>query len=204
MTVSADRKVSCDRRFPRCTSCIKSNRKCQGYGLRLSWPKASDGKRSLISRAATSPRANITPGRLHMINATSWDIEVHNFLVARRMIRPIMTYPLPWSSSGSNATDQSLFRFCRYRDSGLSFVNGISDGGPLFVSSRDAETESFKFQQSTLGRSVASDRPVRGLPCWKSLTACVACLLSTVSVWAGISCRGAENIGLACSIFVSY
>ncbi|KAI3547689.1 hypothetical protein CABS03_10111 [Colletotrichum abscissum] len=108
-----DRKVSCDRRFPRCTNCIKSNRKCQGYGLRLSWPRATDGKRSLISRAALFPRVNNTSGRLHMINATSWDIEVHNFLIARRMIRPIMKYPLPWSSSGSNATDQSLFRFFR-------------------------------------------------------------------------------------------
>jgi hypothetical protein len=43
--VFAERKVGCDRTLPNCLSCLKGQRLCQGYGLRLAWPDKQDGRR---------------------------------------------------------------------------------------------------------------------------------------------------------------
>ncbi|KAF3041016.1 hypothetical protein E8E11_007639 [Didymella keratinophila] len=39
------RKVGCDRTLPNCLNCLKGQRICQGYGLRLAWPDKQDGRR---------------------------------------------------------------------------------------------------------------------------------------------------------------
>ncbi|KAH7140025.1 fungal-specific transcription factor domain-containing protein [Dactylonectria estremocensis] len=41
-----DRKIGCDKSMPSCNNCIRTNRQCLGYGLRLTWPdrKTRKGK----------------------------------------------------------------------------------------------------------------------------------------------------------------
>ncbi|KAH7024863.1 fungal-specific transcription factor domain-containing protein [Microdochium trichocladiopsis] len=53
------RKVRCDRSLPHCKTCAKSNRECQGYGVRLSWPREHDPKRSLLGPAPLPSRLRL-------------------------------------------------------------------------------------------------------------------------------------------------
>ncbi|CAK7229192.1 hypothetical protein SCUCBS95973_007138 [Sporothrix curviconia] len=41
-----DRKIACDRALPGCDKCRQRGKTCEGYGLRLSWPKDNDARRS--------------------------------------------------------------------------------------------------------------------------------------------------------------
>ncbi|ORX93487.1 fungal-specific transcription factor domain-domain-containing protein [Clohesyomyces aquaticus] len=40
-----ERKVGCDRVLPTCSNCRRTNRCCQGYAIKLSWPDKQDGRR---------------------------------------------------------------------------------------------------------------------------------------------------------------
>ncbi|KAI1816334.1 fungal-specific transcription factor domain-containing protein [Poronia punctata] len=39
------RKIGCDRSYPACNNCRRTNRECLGYGIRLAWPDQPDGRR---------------------------------------------------------------------------------------------------------------------------------------------------------------
>uniref|UniRef100_A0A0B7KGI2 Zn(2)-C6 fungal-type domain-containing protein n=1 Tax=Bionectria ochroleuca TaxID=29856 RepID=A0A0B7KGI2_BIOOC len=43
------RRIRCDRRVPACANCATAKLQCQGYGLRLSWPRVGDRKRALLA-----------------------------------------------------------------------------------------------------------------------------------------------------------
>ncbi|CAI6014008.1 unnamed protein product [Clonostachys chloroleuca] len=42
------RRIRCDRQVPACANCATAKLQCQGYGLRLSWPRVGDRKRALL------------------------------------------------------------------------------------------------------------------------------------------------------------
>lgn len=44
-----ERKVACDRGQPSCDRCLKTDRNCLGYAIRLVWPDTPDGRRKLPS-----------------------------------------------------------------------------------------------------------------------------------------------------------
>ena len=46
-TKSADRKIACDKTLPGCLKCQRRGKTCEGYGVRLSWPKDDDARRSV-------------------------------------------------------------------------------------------------------------------------------------------------------------
>ncbi|OAX79763.1 hypothetical protein ACJ72_05917 [Emergomyces africanus] len=78
LLIILDRRISCDRAIPRCTQCARSNRVCQGYQLRLSWPKDNDARRAVVARLL---RRGAAPHVSHsLVNASSWDIELHQYL----------------------------------------------------------------------------------------------------------------------------
>ncbi|KZL74362.1 zinc-finger transcription factor [Colletotrichum tofieldiae] len=111
-----DRKISCDRRHPRCSNCVRSNRACQGYGLRLSWPRDNDRKRMIVSRAGyflrRSRHNSPSSGQFHMINATSWDIKVYQYLnTPHGNPIPALSHSLSRSMPGLSATEKDLFQF---------------------------------------------------------------------------------------------
>ncbi|KAK2056289.1 hypothetical protein LY76DRAFT_595296 [Colletotrichum caudatum] len=111
------RKVSCDRRLPRCSSCVRSNRVCTGYGFRLSWPTKDNGKRMIVGQA--EPRFRRTrhkessSGQFHMINVTFWDIEVYRNRTSTRdgYIIPPLHQSLSRPAFGFSANEQDLFEF---------------------------------------------------------------------------------------------
>ncbi|OHW99958.1 hypothetical protein CSPAE12_01188 [Colletotrichum incanum] len=151
------RKISCDRRHPRCSNCVRSNRVCQGYGLRLSWPRDDDRKRMIVSRAGpflkTSGRSNLSSGLSHMINATSWDIEVHQHLnTSHGGPVPALRYSLSWSMSGLSATEQDLFQFFQNKVAvGLSSFSSKPLGYTLLrLASSDDSLASVALKRSLL------------------------------------------------------
>ena len=81
-----DRRILCDRTLPACSNCSRSDRKCQGYGLRLSWPKTNDRKRSQAGKApfqlARIRHFEISDSRL--INYTYFDMDIHHHLSVAR------------------------------------------------------------------------------------------------------------------------
>ncbi|KAK2018708.1 hypothetical protein LZ32DRAFT_521276 [Colletotrichum eremochloae] len=111
-----DRKISCDRRLPRCSSCIRSNRLCTGYGVRLSWPKKGDGKRMIVGHAGPVFKGtwhrDPSSGQFHMINAMFRDIKLYqNRTSTRDNYIPPLCYSLSQSTSGLSATEQDLFHY---------------------------------------------------------------------------------------------
>ncbi|KAH8891149.1 hypothetical protein GQ53DRAFT_687393 [Thozetella sp. PMI_491] len=82
------RKIHCDGGRPGCQKCARSKRECQGYELRLSWPRDNDKKRAITG---TSPPAATRPLRgthLPFINTTSQDVEVYHQLYLRIPLLP--------------------------------------------------------------------------------------------------------------------
>ncbi|KAK9320299.1 fungal-specific transcription factor domain-containing protein [Lipomyces orientalis] len=74
-----DRKVRCDLTLPFCRTCARTGRKCQGYGLRLSWPAATDKRRSIVGSHLAKPttlRRSVGPH--HFINTSVWDVKFHD------------------------------------------------------------------------------------------------------------------------------
>lgn len=114
-----DRKIRCDRGFPACSNCTRTNRDCQGYGVRLSWPREHDRKRFIIG--PVPPKAGREHGSRskngHAVHTTAWDMEVYRNLTEARMFGKSKT-PLPsfisLSSMPSTMTtsEVELLHFC--------------------------------------------------------------------------------------------
>ncbi|KAI8716335.1 Zn(2)-C6 fungal-type domain-containing protein [Fusarium sp. LHS14.1] len=61
--------IRCDLRQPSCVNCARSKRKCSGYGVRLSWPRPNDRRRSMVHEPDRPQRANLESEKsLHFIN----------------------------------------------------------------------------------------------------------------------------------------
>ncbi|RAK95682.1 Zn(II)2Cys6 transcription factor [Aspergillus ibericus CBS 121593] len=75
-----DRRILCDRALPTCKKCSQSNRICQGYGLRLSWPKVSNTKRAAVGRPVHDKIPPRRWSRVQLVNTSTWDLELHNHL----------------------------------------------------------------------------------------------------------------------------
>ena len=75
-------KIGCDREFPACQNCIQSKKKCSGYGLRLSWPRAADKRRAIvINNQVVLARQRQPLERHRFLNTSTWDIDLHNEIV---------------------------------------------------------------------------------------------------------------------------
>jgi hypothetical protein len=78
-----DHKVRCDFKTPQCNRCTQAGRDCR-YGLRLSWPKPGDKRRS-VKAAHSLPHVRLDRrGTPHLVNAAFWDIRLHKYLSSSR------------------------------------------------------------------------------------------------------------------------
>ena len=82
-----DRRVRCDGRLPTCSNCARLKRRCQGYGLRLSWPRKDDSKRARsIQLAPGHGQSRLRPADIPLlINATNWDFKMYHLLSDLRL-----------------------------------------------------------------------------------------------------------------------
>lgn len=68
-----ERKTACDRALPSCTNCRRRDIDCLGYGLKLSWPRKNDKRRSVHGDHVCMP---IRSRKLAFVNASNPDIEL--------------------------------------------------------------------------------------------------------------------------------
>ncbi|CAH0052316.1 unnamed protein product [Clonostachys solani] len=85
-----DRRIRCDLALPTCANCARANQECQGYGLRLSWPRPGDKRRTIL--VDTPSRNTLTADPFHhnrgdwpFVNMHSWHISSWLNLVEGRM-----------------------------------------------------------------------------------------------------------------------
>ncbi|KIH88729.1 hypothetical protein SPBR_06991 [Sporothrix brasiliensis 5110] len=70
-----DRKIACDRALPGCAKCKQRGKSCEGYGLRLSWPKDNDPRRSISGNAHYIQRPRTTG--YEFVDASKQDIDLY-------------------------------------------------------------------------------------------------------------------------------
>ncbi|KAK7224675.1 hypothetical protein V2G26_012678 [Clonostachys chloroleuca] len=88
-----DRRIRCDLGLPTCANCAKANQECQGYGLRLSWPRPGDKRRTILVDTPSKNRLTADPlqhngGDWPFVNMHSWHISSWFNLVEGRMEAP--------------------------------------------------------------------------------------------------------------------
>ncbi|KAI0110404.1 fungal-specific transcription factor domain-containing protein [Nemania sp. FL0031] len=80
------RKVQCDQGFPTCRRCAQARRECEGYGLRLSWPRDNDKKRAMRASVPLTdtqmPTSTGYTGCDPFVNVTSQSIELFQYLTS--------------------------------------------------------------------------------------------------------------------------
>ncbi|KAJ9155453.1 Zinc-finger transcription factor [Pleurostoma richardsiae] len=111
-----DRKVLCDRGAPTCGNCARAQRECQGYGLRLSWPRDNDKRRAITGKPSVDAAHGSQRETHHrlFVNATGWDIELYRYLALQRLARPprlIQPTPDLWRPPRRKVEDVDLIQY---------------------------------------------------------------------------------------------
>ncbi|KAI0869826.1 fungal-specific transcription factor domain-containing protein [Hypoxylon argillaceum] len=114
------RKVQCDQGMPACRRCTQARRECEGYGLRLSWPRDNDKKRSVRATVLMTSTQSWTrtrhKGRNLFINATFQDIELFRHLTLQDVQKaPKLGTPSPklWRQPRSEVPHTELIYYFR-------------------------------------------------------------------------------------------
>ncbi|KAK7211825.1 hypothetical protein V2G26_019003 [Clonostachys chloroleuca] len=116
-----DRRVRCDRTIPRCSNCIRVRRICQGYGVRLSWPKASDPRRAMHVDLPPGRKTKTMFPKVHIIQTSYRDMEIYDYLVdlsvrrapdQNKLLHHLATpYHPPWNPSPLGGGEASLVEY---------------------------------------------------------------------------------------------
>ncbi|OBS24335.1 hypothetical protein FPOA_04880 [Fusarium poae] len=83
------RKVRCDQTLPKCNRCVKAGRVCEGYGLRLSWPRHNDKRRAIIGPDSKQSRFKSVPVHHRLVNASSRDVKLHEMILTSAQIHSV-------------------------------------------------------------------------------------------------------------------
>lgn len=118
--MKADRKIGCDKTLPACNNCIRTNRVCAGFGVKLIWPEKYDGRRKSVIRGVDHQKSHNFCQTLAVdfLNTTTEDVEVshlynltnwaQNSHPLRLSTRTLPTYSLP----GFTSDEASLLSYC--------------------------------------------------------------------------------------------
>ncbi|KAM3069054.1 hypothetical protein ACMFMG_004234 [Clarireedia jacksonii] len=113
-----DHAIACDYARPSCLNCSRSNRKCQWYSLRLSWPRANDHRRAAVSKSSPHSRPLPTAGKIsgaRFVHISHWDFELYHKLTSPVPVRilSLRDVPITWNPSKLKTLDQDLLEhFC--------------------------------------------------------------------------------------------
>ncbi|KAK8041776.1 hypothetical protein PG993_006299 [Apiospora rasikravindrae] len=135
------RKLQCDGHQPACERCTRSQRECQGYEVRLSWPRPNDKKRAIVAK-------DVVPSIQHsglkgaagrsFINTTWQDVERYHHLSAQAQTSQLVytsspCFPEFWDHSKHHASHLELIR--HFYDSAYSAIVSFDAATPAI---RDA------------------------------------------------------------------
>ncbi|PYH88132.1 hypothetical protein BO71DRAFT_392147 [Aspergillus ellipticus CBS 707.79] len=110
-----DRRILCDRTLPICTQCSQSNRTCKGYGIRLSWPKASNTRRAVVGRLPSHSKSAVRRfSDARQVNISTWDLELHNYLLGLgpyMSTQLVLRSPMPFNPRQVEVADDYLLQY---------------------------------------------------------------------------------------------
>lgn len=131
-------KVRCDLSTPTCSNCVRAGKTCQ-YGLRLSWPREGDARRSIVARHESYRKPTVLPenGHIaHFLNAGYPDVRLYfilssgnthkdrlHILGASKLPNSIsdsIPKALSWIASGSGKFEEILMSHCKNENASLS------------------------------------------------------------------------------------
>jgi len=78
---SPERKIRCDRQIPFCQNCFRSKRQCQGYGIRLSWPRPGDQRRAVCAKNPLTLGNTVgllSGNKVQFLNVFASDLRLYN------------------------------------------------------------------------------------------------------------------------------
>ncbi|KAI0879962.1 fungal-specific transcription factor domain-containing protein [Annulohypoxylon maeteangense] len=94
------------------------NRKSKGPGLRLSWPYASDGRRSVVGKSPPVVQPHKNGSRrasdMRIVHVSYENVEMHyhfSDLGPTESARPILHIPLAWNPSDLEVGEKNLFQY---------------------------------------------------------------------------------------------
>lgn len=110
--INLDRRVQCDGGSPACQKCIQGRRHCQGYGLRLSWPRQNDKKRAFTHAASSTVASQNLKTDISFINTTWSDLELFHHLNSR--LNALASPAKLWKHQHPqlNASSMELLTYC--------------------------------------------------------------------------------------------
>ncbi|KAI3327809.1 hypothetical protein HD806DRAFT_484001 [Xylariaceae sp. AK1471] len=117
-----DRRVRCDLGLPTCTNCARVQQTCQGYGVRLSWPKDGDTRRSMIGKVSVPQSNRLKDTDIQLVHTSYFDLEMYYYLAKLRSSRDgnegitqptnlILPSPLSWKPVDLNAEELETLRY---------------------------------------------------------------------------------------------
>ncbi|VUC30005.1 unnamed protein product [Clonostachys rosea] len=125
------RRIRCDRRAPSCANCVAAKLQCQGYGIRLSWPRAGDKKRAVLAPdlgpwdKCNVPQAKVLKSRF-FINMENWHVAAYYNAMSSSGVRTMKEtacqnqIPKPIHLSLVEEKDTSLLHY--YLQNAASFL----------------------------------------------------------------------------------
>ncbi|KAF2114460.1 fungal-specific transcription factor domain-containing protein [Lophiotrema nucula] len=164
----AERKVGCDRALPTCQNCKRSNRTCNGYGLKLAWPDKIDGRRKQKKYHAdpgTSSKHYITQnGSFAFLNTTFDDlsgekINFQDLIKVEKGLKNLSLGPTPAISIAPGFESKDGYLLSYYDQVLARMITTIDDNSngfrldliPMALASSDAASTSLL--QATLALS---------------------------------------------------
>ena len=135
LTTPLARKVRCDQALPRCNRCVKLGVECQGYGLRLSWPRRNDRRRAIIGPNSKQIRSKGTVSDHRWVNAFSRDIRLHDRVSALDHIYGLTSDQMLETFPGTSDTG-----YLEKQEGGLLLLKSPSVGAIAQLSSSDASS----------------------------------------------------------------
>ncbi|KAH8658074.1 fungal-specific transcription factor domain-containing protein [Xylariales sp. PMI_506] len=108
----AARRVKCDGALPTCQNCARAQRECQGYGLRLSWPRDGDQKRAITRTSPPAVMRSRRGARLFFINTTWRDMKIYRDLsLKEQSLYPGQSSPELWGQDQLIVNHMDLVRY---------------------------------------------------------------------------------------------
>jgi len=126
-----ERKIGCDQALPSCNNCSRTNRNCEGYGLKLNWPEGGDGRRVIYDWDTNNKNLKPLPSHVHMegllhhfLNTTTEDMRLlskgvspplsQNLIIATvstRLLRPSRSLAIGYEI-GFDDEHSTLLSYC--------------------------------------------------------------------------------------------
>lgn len=113
------RKIQCDGGRPKCQKCTRAQRDCEGYELRLSWPREDDKRRAMTGTNAPSVLVSQSqpgqiPSDIFFVNTTWQDMELYGYLSGQRHpYLPLRPFSRLWRQPQQQAKHMDLVHHCK-------------------------------------------------------------------------------------------